>query len=436
VADDQQCIVLTGVTGFLGREVLFELLTHTRATVVCVSRASSDDAAQQRLDQVLTRLLGAGARELVDGRVTAVAGDLTEPDLGLGARALRQLVARTSHIVHGAASVRFDLSLEEARRINLDGTLTMLELARRCFAEGRLERFGYISTAFVGGRYPEPFREDDLDLDQGFRNTYERSKFEAELLLRTQMRRLPITVVRPSIIVGHSQTGVTTGFNVIYWPLRMYADRIFRWAPASPRHPVDLVPVDYVARGVVEAIVAGGEAGRTYTLAAGEHAQEAHQVADMAADVFEISPPLLFSTPLDRWALPLLSYGLFVGPWARYASAYRQYLPYFLHPSRFETRNASALLASRGIEPPAPTELLQPVLEFARATNFGRNAAVIRRREKRDAARRRTALARALRRQQRGGDAPAGAATSQRELTGRAGRARGSRRPAEAMVAG
>jgi hypothetical protein len=199
---------------------------------------------------------------------------------------------------------------------------------------------------------------------------------------------------------------------------------------------VDLVPVDYVARGVVEAIVAGGEAGRTYTLAAGGHAQEAQQVADMAADVFDISPPVLFSTPLDRWALPLVSYGLFVGPWARYARAYRQYLPYFLHPSRFETGHASALLAGRGIEPPAPTELLQPVLEFARATNFGRNKAAIRRREKRDAARRRTALARALRREDRSREAPAAAATSERELAGHARRARRSGRPVEATIAG
>src|SRR5207253_1615626 len=104
---------------------------------------------------------------------------------------------------------------------------------------GRLQRLGYISTAFVGGSYPDRFGEDDLDVGQRFRNSYEQSKFEAELVMHAHMRNLPITVLRPSIIIGHSQSGATSAFNVIDWPLRVFADGMLRYAPTRCGDPAE-----------------------------------------------------------------------------------------------------------------------------------------------------------------------------------------------------
>jgi thioester reductase-like protein len=67
------------------------------------------------------------------------------------------------------------------------------------------------------------FSEDDLMVGQRFRNPYEQSKFEAELAVRAYAERLPITIVRPSIIVGDRHSGWTASFNVLYWPLRALA---------------------------------------------------------------------------------------------------------------------------------------------------------------------------------------------------------------------
>ena len=75
--------------------------------------------------------------------MTAVAGDLTAPSLGLGER-WAELAERVGAIVHGAASVAFDVSLEESRQINVEGTRRMLDFARAC---PRLRRFTYVSTA-------------------------------------------------------------------------------------------------------------------------------------------------------------------------------------------------------------------------------------------------------------------------------------------------
>ena len=53
-------------------------------------------------------------------------------------------------------------------------------------------------------------------MGQSFRNAYERSKFEAELMLREEGAHLPLQVLRPSIVVGDSRTGRTSSFNVLY----------------------------------------------------------------------------------------------------------------------------------------------------------------------------------------------------------------------------
>jgi long-chain acyl-CoA synthetase len=296
--------------------------------------------------------------------------------------------------------VRFDLSITEARRINARGALAIVDFAHAAHQRGRLQRLGYISTAFVGGSYPDRFGEDDLDVGQRFRNSYEQSKFEAELVMHAHMRNLPITVLRPSIIVGHSQSGATSAFNVIYWPLRVFADGMLRYAPAPSSLPVDVVPVDFVARGIIEALF-DGEAGSTYALAAGDAATSAGAIGDIAARVFDVSPPRFVSGPWQRVLLPALNPILRLGPWRHFGKAARQYLPYFGQGSRFDTRHADALLRPRGVEPPPAAQVLVPVLEFAKSTDFGRNREAIATRERALRLHRRRALTRASTRRQR-----------------------------------
>jgi hypothetical protein len=79
--------------------------------------------------------------------------------------------------VHCEASVSFTLGLEESRTIDVEGTRRQLDLARSA-SGGGLGSFTHVSTAYVAGTHADRFAEEDLELDQGFRNPYERSKFE------------------------------------------------------------------------------------------------------------------------------------------------------------------------------------------------------------------------------------------------------------------
>ena len=131
---------------------------------------------------------GAGCRQ--GATVRALAGDVTEPGLGVDPADL----AGVTHVIHCAASVSFDLPLEEARRINVAGTQNVLAA---CRAMPDFERLDAVSTCYVAGRRTGLIQETDLEHDAGFHNTYEQTKYESELLLRAAMPDLPIAVHRP-----------------------------------------------------------------------------------------------------------------------------------------------------------------------------------------------------------------------------------------------
>ena len=227
-------VLLTGATGFVGLELLRRFIERGDRRIHALVRAADDEAAAERLP--------------AHARLSAVAGDIEEPGLGLSEENRERLARDVTTVVHCAASISFDLSLEESRRVNVDGTRNVVDFAKRC---RRLERLTYVSTAYVAGEPRGLFREDQLDVGQRFRNPYERSKFEAERMIRSEAAGLPLQILRPSIVVGDSRTGRTSSFNVLYGPLKALARGRIPAIPARRSSPVDIVPVDYVARALV-----------------------------------------------------------------------------------------------------------------------------------------------------------------------------------------
>jgi len=259
-------VLLTGATGFVGMELLARFLERTDRRVYALVRAANERDVAARVQHTLLTLFG--PEHPYAERVVGVGGDITRPGLGLGDQAPR-LAEQVSEIVHGAASVSFELGLEESRAINVQGTRRMLQFADSVSKRGGLRRLSYISTAYVAGEHSGQFSEDDLDVGQCFRNAYEQSKFEAERLVSRWRKRMPITVLRPSIIVGERESGWTASFNVIYWPLRAFARGAYVALPARRDAPVDVVPIDYVADAIFALSQAPEAEDGTYNLTAG-----------------------------------------------------------------------------------------------------------------------------------------------------------------------
>ena len=386
-------LLLTGATGFVGAALLAEILASTQTDVACLVRSGDEREARGRVLAALRPWLGVERAEASLEHVRALPADLTSPDLGLSERVWHELAEWSTHIVHCAATVRFDEPLATARAVNVAGVQRVLDLAQAASRAGSLVRVLMVSTAFVAGTSGRPFAEHELDLGQGFRNTYERSKFEAEQIVRRAAADLPICVVRPSVVVGHSVSGQTTAFNVLYAPLRLFIRHAASATlPVRAGTTIDTVPVDWVARLILAAL-AGGRDSETYAAASGYDALTVGDVAAIAAEVFDIDPPCVL--PADASDEVVLQAGHAWGQrlTARQGAALEVYTPYLVREARFDSWRGERLMQLAGERFADPRVVMTRCLEYARATNFGRLRADALRRTERTAIEARSAVA-------------------------------------------
>lgn len=360
-------LLLTGATGFVGMEVLARFLERSDRHIVALVRAEDDEQAAERLQATLETACGEDADLYLD-RITAVAGDLTAPRLGLGDRweALAQCIGT---IVHGAASVAFDLSLEESRRVNVDGTRQMLDLAAAC---PDLERFTYVSTAYVAGDRRGTVYEDDPGGGARFRNAYERTKHEAERLVAARRDDMEITIIRPSIVVGDHRTGWTAAFNVLYAPLRAFEAGIIPVVPARKRSPVDVVPVDYVADAVHALAEAPEAAGQTFHVVAGSHASSVGEIVRMAGERFTARQPKIVPPAAYRAVIGRIVEKRAPASARRLLASNEVYFPYFEMRVRYDDARARAILEPRGITPAPLRSYFDRLMDYAQAARWGR----------------------------------------------------------------
>src|SRR3954451_22830759 len=346
-------------------EVLARFLERSDDHVVALVRADDDEQAAARLRATLAgACMDAGAHE---DRVTALAGDLTAPRLGLGDR-WERLAPRGGSLVHGAASVAFDTSLEESRRINVDGTRQMLELAHACPG---LTRFTYVSTAYVAGDRRGTVYEDDPGGGR-FRNPYERTKHEAERLVAACRDEMEVTIVRPSIVVGDHRTGWTAAFNVLYTPLRAFEAGVIPVVPARRRAPVDVVPVDYVADAVHALAEAPEAAGQTFHVVAGERASSVGEIVELAGERFSAPQPRIVPPVAYRAVISKIVEKRAPSSARRLLASNEVYFPYFAMRVRFEDARARAILEPRGITPAPLRSYFDRLMDYAQAARWGR----------------------------------------------------------------
>jgi thioester reductase-like protein len=360
---NDELIMLTGSTGFLGARLVRELLErYPRARLALLVRARTGQSGQQRIDAIVPAADRA--------RVQVLGGDVAVENCGLESSAWQRLSGETTRVIHSAATVRFDHTLEEARAINVEGTRRVLDFAA---AAPQLRSMTYVGTAYVAGERSDLIREDELAVGQGYRNTYEQTKAEAEALVRSRLASMPGVILRPSIIVGDSQTGATTSFKMMYWPLKIYARGLWRTVPGFPDAVLDIVPVDYVATAVARLAFDPAAMGSTVHLCAGPRGSATiEQVAKRAAEYFN-APEARYVDPKLFFALvrPLL----FMALWGRKRRVLRDgraYRDYFTMRMQFDTTNADRLLGPVGVYPPPVLDYLDRLFHYCVASDWGR----------------------------------------------------------------
>lgn len=238
-------IILTGGTGALGKTLIKQLIDEDPSMqLVLFIRAKSQDNALSRYREL-------GFTESYAQKIMVIQCDLSKPDLGLDPKKSKDLYETTTHILHSAASTRFTLPLPEARRNNVETTNRMLAFAKRCH---KLKRFMHVSTAFVAGNRTGTIYENELEHKKGFLNTYEQSKYEAEILVN-KSRSLPITIVRPSLVLTTRQPELTGPQNALALGISLASRGFLPILPGKPDNKLDIIDGEYASRAITKILL-------------------------------------------------------------------------------------------------------------------------------------------------------------------------------------
>jgi len=368
----KKTIFLTGSTGLVGRHLLSLILNDSDTQIVLLIRGNADE----RFASLLSSLLFDPVKiRKAKERVTVVKGNLTSPKFGLSSSTYEKISRRITHIIHSAASVKFDIQEQDAYRINLYGTKNVINLAKNAYRNGNLEHYGHISTAYVSGKREGIIYESELDMGQTFSNIYEKTKCESELLVKNVMDYLPVSIYRPSVIVGDSNNGFTTAFNVLYAPIKLIYEGKLKCLCGYKPIPLDVVPIDFVSRAIYHIYFKRTDSiGNSFHITAGkENCITVGEIIDYSVNYFnalkgyEQIPAIRFIAP-ERFKSLLNKSSRRNQKLLNIASLYA---PYLEIKREFDRKNTEKYLYGTDIKPPNLVDYLAILLDYSLSTNWG-----------------------------------------------------------------
>lgn len=352
---------VTGATGFIGRFLVARLLKREDARVFALVRSGSE----YKLD-ALRRRLGVDADQLV-----AIHGDINEKLLGVSKRDQDDLTGQVDHFFHLAAI--YDLTADEntQRYTNIEGTRQTLKLAEKLQASC----FHHVSSIAAAGLYDGVFSEDMFEEATGLNDPYLLTKHESEALVR-QESSLPWRIYRPSMVVGHSETGEMDKVDGPYYLFKFIQklkDVLPNWMPliGVEGGKFNIVPVDFVADAldhIAHQEDGNGEcfhltADRSYSLGemmdviAGA-AQAPRWPVKLDNSLFDAVPGIVkkgVSAMTPRMVLNAALENLDIPPSA---------MQFLTFPTEYDNRKAKAALADSNIDAPELQSYIQQLWDF------------------------------------------------------------------------
>lgn len=336
-------IFVTGITGLIGSAFSSMVLERNNMEIIALARGSDAVSAQKRVNQVIQEQCSFdGKPELVSSilkRIEVIDGDISSVDENELFMKLRDVEV----FFHCAANVNFGKDPEgRTFRTNYTGTKKMLALAQKL----NIKSFHYVSTAYVAGKHIGRAVEDGL-VAEDFNNSYEKSKFMAEQLVRDS--GIPFTIYRPSIVVGRIQDGKIRKplafYRVLEFLAKLKKHRCSKMkiSPAEevslnlrlkacPSDKIYFVPVDYVQQSIVEIFLNKAVNNKTYHITGNSPVTtemiEATVGKALGINNVTLESEVIDPNPLERVAQKCLS----------------DFLPYFSSQIIFDVENTKEAL--------------------------------------------------------------------------------------------
>lgn len=341
---------MTGFPGFIAGRLVESLSTPETQFFLLVQESFVEKAS---IDiQKIAGMTGVSAKNFV-----VIKGDITEKNLGMSAADLQVVLRETTDVYHLAAI--YDLSVEKdiAYKVNVEGTKNVNEIVKKV---KNLRRYNYVSTCYVAGQRDDTIYESELLHDRGFRNYYEETKYFAEVEVEKLKATHPVTIFRPSVVCGDSETGETAKYDGIYYVIKFLLKfpEVFRLVNVGNDDVrLNLVPVDFVIDGMTALAKDELAVGKTIALA-DPAPMTTKEICDAIAESVTNKksiinpPPKIVETFLNSPFSPPLT-GL---PHSG--------VPYFFIPQTYDTSISEELLSEHNIKCPSFEDYVGNLVKF------------------------------------------------------------------------
>lgn len=348
---NQETIFLTGFPGFIANRLLARLARQAAEFILLVQPPLVSQA-QTEIDRI------AEQTGKSTSKFSIVTGDISQMNLGLSPDHLRLTRSKTTRIFHLAAIYDLAVARELALKVNVGGTRNVNQLARSI---PRLVQYHHVSTCYVAGKREGRILETELRHESGFRNFYEESKYLAELEVETLKSELPVTIHRPAVVCGDSQTGETAKYDGVYY-LVFY---LLRWPGLLSlfnigNHDVslNLVPVDFVVDALAALAHDARVIGKTLQLA-DPQPLTTNQLFNAIAKAINGKRSRITVPP--SW----VEWSLMLPPSPRITGLPHHGVPYFFVKQTYDSTQAQEALKPHGIKCPPFESYVDRVVEYA-----------------------------------------------------------------------
>lgn len=299
------------------------------------------------------------ATDLSDLPIELIEGDITQANLGIEDETiLNQMKQEPGEWWHLAAVYRLNVGEKVAALVNVEGTRHVLALAKQC---QQLRRLQYVSTAYVSGDRLGVVKEDELwnGDRQGFKNYYESTKHEAEVLVRRAMPDLPVTIYRYGVVAGDQRSGETAKFDGPYFLLNF----LKRWGKIPVPHVgamkslFNMVPVSYVVEASAAIAARDDTVGKTFHITDPRPWTSGELYRGFAKAL---------GCPRPRGKIPagLLAFLARSKTVERLLGFPQESVLYMNHGADYDSSQAQAVLKSEGIECPAVGSYLDTMVTW------------------------------------------------------------------------
>ena len=359
-------IFLTGSTGYIGAHVAANLLSQHDATLNLLVRGRDARDAELRLWEAMQLHLPFHAfYEYLQAKVRIFRGDLTSPRFGLEREEYDRLVHTTDSVIHCAASLNRK-SEKACLNVNLRGTLEVIQLARQSQYYHGLRRFSDVSTVAVAGKRANEIVTEDraIEWDRSDYDPYARTKKFCEHMVRELLPDVPLTIFRPSIVLGDSRYAETTQFDMVRSFVFLAGLPVL---PFRPHDKIDIVNVDFVAGAIADLHMKPNPEYDTYHLSSGIDSQTFRELTRALAKEQNTRGPLFMPVLEGPFSSAVSLLANRRGRVGYSASLMKVFLPYLTWNTVFDNTRVTTEL---GRKPMPFSQYSFPLLRFSRQNNF------------------------------------------------------------------